>query len=604
MKSTPEVEVTGRRDFDFAPDRLPFLIEPPAQFAPGGSIHVVFVHDPNRQNVLSGEAFSSQIGERDLGGLLQELVSRSRHDVDRHPTSSRAYVTLGLALLQSHDPNAAVVEFQRALEFEPFNYTAMANLAHAEVLRGNVDAGWRLYSRLLEMRPEDAATLANLARLSALRSNYQEAIRLLKHAVSLDAGNASYRFDLGMMLLLADKKNEAISELKVAARTDVRSAAMHHGLGVGYLVNGNTEKAMRAFKVALKLSPDSEDVIHSVAAVYLIDGHLPEAMSLLKSHLYRVPKDVTARDMLSWTYFVQKCYREAGEQLHAALEWIDDSREDTAAEKGRLLNNLALCYWGQRKRPDAARKFAEAIAIDPGSKPIAYQNYGRLLFETGRLDDARGVLEECKDRFPDDATTVLLLATVLSEMREYDRAISILVGSIRLGNVSPDIYGCLGGLLVDERPDLGAALQVLVEGNERYPNDPGIVNNLAYAYLIHGDTARARAVLERLPESDGKRVVITATKGLLCIREGNLDEGARLYREASRIASDSDDGRLAAIVRQKMHLELARAYLQRGGIDDVAREVEVGLSEYGKGSYHRDLIALKEMLRGQSRPRG
>jgi tetratricopeptide (TPR) repeat protein len=67
------------------------------------------------------------------------------------------------------------------------------------------------------------------------------------------------------------------------------------------------------------------------------------------------------------------------------------------------------------------------------------------------------------------------------------------------------------------------------------PDDPGILNNLAYCLLELGKIPEAESALARAksdPDKPGLEPALKATKGLLAFRKGDLAEGRRLYLEA------------------------------------------------------------------------
>ena len=94
-----------------------------------------------------------------------------------------------------------------------------------------------------------------------------------------------------------------------------------------------------------------------------------------------------------------------------------------------------------------------------------------------------------------------------------------------------------------------------------------------------------------------RKVTWTATWGLLHLWEGDLERGAELYREAVATATSQGDRKLASKVRQKMHLEVARAQVRCGNLDEAARHVEQGLKvRPGKRASSRTFPTSKRSL--------
>lgn len=161
-------------------------------------------------------------------------------------------------------------------------------------------------------------------------------------------------------------------------------------------------------------------------------------------------------------------------------------------------------------------------------------------------------------------------------------------------------YGMLGSLFVDAKRDPKAAFAVAEEARHRFGDTPQMANNIAYTHLMQGAVAAARATLATIPDDipDDARITLSATRGLLRLWEGDIQGGIAGYREAERVATRQGKSNLLGQIRQKMHLELARAYLRQGKSAEARKEVGKGLllKDRGNKLYHRDLESLSHAL--------
>jgi ATP/maltotriose-dependent transcriptional regulator MalT len=112
-----------------------------------------------------------------------------------------------------------------------------------------------------------------------------------------------------------------------------------------------------------------------------------------------------------------------------------------------------------------------------------------------------------------------------------------------------------------------------------------------------GRLEEADTVLASVPpdESDNS-IHLTATRGLAELLRGHLREAERLYREAETKAREQGRPALARTVRQKMHLEMAKALQQAGQVSEAVRHVKSGLSLTGSQAYRGDLQDLQKAL--------
>jgi hypothetical protein len=119
---------------------------------------------------------------------------------------------------------------------------------------------------------------------------------------------------------------------------------------------------------------------------------------------------------------------------------------------------------------------------------------------------------------------------------------------------------------------------------------------------MRGRQAEARSVLLSLKIDEKNfrledRAALTATWGLLHFWENDFKAGIECYQRAETIASESSQKNLPATVRQKMHLELARAFLRLKDLERAKSEIQRGLTiKDGRSFYERDLAVLNEGL--------
>jgi Flp pilus assembly protein TadD len=532
-------------------------------------------------------------------GVQERIIARTRRDVERHPNSARAHTNLGLALLNSGDATGAMREFEVALEYEPNSYIAAVNLARSKMGAGDIDSAEIIYEKTLKHHPNDPSSLMSLAFIRMRRDDFIGAARLLKGAVAHNEKAPLPRYHLAMVLLKLGKANEAISQLKLAARLDVRSPELHHALGVAYMIGGQPKRAARAFKTALVLAPHQVDAIHGLAIVFLQEGDLQGAIALLQQQIERTPEDRNGRELLAHAYVNTRQYERARFQLSYVLQKTAADPKQSGAEQARLANNIATCFSFEGHWAEARRWLTVAIESQPDN-PLPYLNLARLQLTEGHVGDAVTLLEKCKNRFNGDETVRKLLAVSYEQLGEYDAAIAQLSPLVGSQSVSLQTLAHLGALLGERRNDFAAAFAVFEEALRRYPLSPLIINNYAYTHLMNGHVDEARTLLNALPKGTELYPELLATFGLLRFWEGDLQQGRNLYQQAADHASSKGNSALARIVRQKMHLELARAYIRRHDTRSAMQHIRSGLSvKQGRVDYCRDLERTLEALRNE-----
>ena len=531
-------------------------------------------------------------GER----FLADAVARSKRDVDKHPDSPRARMNLGLALMNADQLDRAIVEFESALVIDPAHYSALAHLMTARFRRGEVDQAEGLAASLRQQFPTDTVGPIMLAWIAMRRGQSQRAVAELEDAVRLDQKSPLPRYLLGMVSMARQQERKAIAHLKAATRLDPRSPVFQRGLGVVYAVHGDLKRAVRAFKTSLALDPNALESVCGLAKVLMQQGSAESAIQLLSDHLARHGNDRVVDELLAQAYRTQQEFRLAQNHLLRALRSLgDDESREALSERARLMNNVGIACLSRSDLGAAEKWFRQSLDLMP--HPTAFQNLHATYLTLSNVKSARRVLNEWFDKYPENNDVQVLVAVNRAEEGDRERGICELRELIKRGVVTPEALGGLGALLSDDEGSLDAALAVLREARDRFPEETVILNNLAYVHLMRGEPREARKVLESLGVEDREHsVYLTATWGLLLLWEGDLSGAVEFYESAAKLASSFGRRVLARTARQKMHLELARHFLREGDRQQAGIEAEKGLLIRCGSKYEKSLRDIYEKL--------
>lgn len=587
------------KEFAFSPPQ--FQLEPPADnpFAAmlpstitrnEGSFDITWAETPIQPGILQAE------------GMLDEIINRTRLDVERFPSSAQVRSNYGLALVNRGRLEEAANEFSTALELAASHFVSLSNLARVRTLQGRFDEAESLFEKLSRAYPREIAPLVNISYIALRRNSFDKAVTTLKRAIQVDEYAMLPRYLLAIALISLQRPKDAITHLRMAAKGEVRSPSVYQALGVAYLMAGDPKRAVRSFRTVLALAPDNKDAVIALSNVLLQFGHAAALVELLAAYSEKIPDDVTARELLGLAYWEQKQIPAARAQFLSALRNIQGGSEEELRAKSRVMNNVGVCFDHLGDLEQAAQWYSRANQVHDVFDIVANHNLARLRIRQGRFEQAWKILELCREREPQNHSTPELQAFILEKEQRYDEAFQLLTVEIATGNANPGAYSGMGWILADVKRDFHSAGEILSEGLRRHPRDPYLSNNLAYTLLMSGMPGEARRILESIPPETkpqpiDTQVLLTATWGLLHLWEGDLEKGREQYRVAERLARDSRQANLSSIVRQKMHLELARAFLRASNVDAARSEVLDGLSvRNGRDVYQEDLIALREKL--------
>lgn len=547
----------------------------------------------NDDGIVLDWALPMDVTPAEVGAALgPDIVMRSEREVQKYPTSSRARTNLAVALANTGEVRRAITVFREALELNRNDYVAASTLGRVLVEQNRLDEAEILYKDLRARFPRNLTPLISLAILVMRRGEFDESERLLREGKSFGVNNAALDYHLAVLLLRRGDPGAAIKQLRRALEIDERSPSLYQVLGIAYALAGNDAKSSRAFNTALKLAPHFGDAARGLANILLRVGQVDAAIDGLNQYLQKSPEDSEARLILARGYLGKQRYSSARAQFAEVYEHSPESTNSDKAKKSEFANDIAVCYYGERELNAAERWFVKAVDLSPSHGALPYRNLGGLYLQLDRPQSAISILDRGKALFTDPKIPVLLsVAWELSG--RTDRAIAELQPLADAEIVEVNVYAVLGCYLGDML-QYTLALAVLEKGRIMFPHDDLIANNLAYMYLMTDRVSEARQVLESTKTED---VALTATRGLLLLKEGNIEGARRLYSTATTLALQKGNRDLAETARQKMHLEFARYFLSRGNNAAASLEIEKGLKvRKGRRAYRADLERVKESL--------
>ena len=147
-------------------------------------------------------------------GRYAEALDMALRAVETGPENPSAYCALANARQSLGDFDDAVVNFQKALEYDPAHFPALTNLAGIYVRDGNFAAALELDTRAIQAKPSQSALWVNRGYTKLWALDMAGAEADLKHALELSANNALARWNLAYVHMLQNRYREAWPNFK------------------------------------------------------------------------------------------------------------------------------------------------------------------------------------------------------------------------------------------------------------------------------------------------------------------------------------------------------------------------------------------------------
>ena len=366
----------------------------------------------------------------------------------------------GYANLQSGDFEAAIREFETAIEREPGNPERYFDVARAYFASGDPDAASDLIQEAVELTPGDSDVHELAGWVYQELGLHEEAAGEFRVALELDpqehwlyATIADSYLAAGLPEQAATVLAEGLADPEVA--TDFGSL---ESIGWVFLSLGDPAQAEKTFDQAIAAGADTPGPWEGLAEAVYQQGNVADALGVLAEGIGNFPEHAPF-------------FHRAG-QLH----------------------------WERGRYDPAVVAFQHAIELEPANSSH-YSALASLLVELGREADAEGLLAGGLAAYPTEPGFYGDLASFYISQERYAEAVPLYE---TLTQVEPD-NGWWFAYLADTYRNLGdpeSARRVLAEAADRSSGDGWLNDFIGWIFVGLGDCDNALGHFEYALELD------------------------------------------------------------------------------------------------------
>lgn len=483
---------------------------------------------PTREPVLVPPSLQSR------ADTATSEVQHARQILTRFPSSSTARCRLAQALFAGGELTEAVEVAQTVVDHSSGRADRLSVLAAAYVL---LAAGRADLVNNAVQGYDNAATRVVRARAAAARNELSVALQYLEGATSYDAATTR-----ASILMELNRYAEAVHAYRQAIDLGPVTSDIMINLAQAHEATGSTVNALRAATVATGLSPLRIDAAVVLAFMRSENGDKDGALAELKRVETIRPTSIRPPLFLATLRFamgdhdralqeMRRLRRQADPRFWKATQPERDQLETITVLSRMRVGDLTAAHGRDR----LLRLWVQSGYVNEVAGQAALAGYVRS-------SDAK-TLRPLVERFaavvpPRSAHWAQFQLALVEE--SFNDALVEAKEWLRVAPTSFPAAAAVMSIECDIRHDPAAAAQVGKEFRRRSPNNVDMVNTLAYYMILAGDTEEASRLLASPVTSSP---IITATRGLLAIYSGRVDEGRALYQQAAAMAAHSPGGR-------------------------------------------------------------
>jgi tetratricopeptide (TPR) repeat protein len=483
----------------------------------------------------------------------------------RNPDLAPAHEILGLIDASDGAFNAAIASFERAVELNPNNGTALTKLGDVHLLLGDRVTARGYFERALSILPDDRLTHQRLGLLAEEDGDTAAAIRHFEAGIrGTPAEYLGVKLNLALLYNATGAHDRALEVLADFAEGE-QPALVHRALASAHLGLGETDAAVAQYRAALASDPADTPSRLGLGLALTAMGDSDGAIELLAPLHAADPSDADAALTLARAHRAADDLAAARAVLAVARAAADPAAPQLYAEEAALLMSEG--------------ETAEAEALwralrDAHPQAVAgHLGLGGVLGFQRRYEEAAEVLDTGLALAPDHPGLLRAAARAAQQRGLADQALALAERLATTGAALPqDLFLKAGLEEAADAPETAMATYraLIAEAPEFWP----ALNNLAVLLIETGAAAEAVDLAATAHALAPDSVPVAHTLGWAQFNAGDAAAAAPLLAEAASRAPENAIylAHLADAEFALGRIESARATLERAraaGLDDA-----------------------------------
>ena len=461
---------------------------------------------------------------------------------------------------EAGDDARAAEEYETLLQQYPDDWNVVELTAHAYNAVGRFKEADALFDRAIEMQPQDVSLRFRVAVVHEARGETERAQEELAKVVELDPQGAVGRSALerlglkeGLDLMRENKLDQALTVLERVLSRVPNEPLTNLNAGILYQRLGRNAEAEAAYKRTLAAVPDNADASLRLGRLYEATGRVDEAIEALEAVVKRAQGSPQAREAQGR---LARLYDQKSRSVAQALESGGGDVEQ-AVTLGRHLYDS--------DQGAAAQRVLEAVVGRDASNAEAYFWLAKLYLKAGQQAKGVATMERSARLAPENMRLQEELGAAyersqqLSEAQQvYEQALGKATDEKIVARLTKRL-GLLRARRADASGDKQGALRELQALDEKYPNDPQLMQALALSYENLGQTDQADRLFDSLIAQRPNSVPLRMRRAAELARRKRFPEAEAQYKKVIDIDSTNRTARL----------NLGRLYIDMGRYEEA-----------------------------------
>jgi tetratricopeptide (TPR) repeat protein len=398
---------------------------------------------------------------------------------------------------------------------------------------GRVSEAQSYSEKAIKIDPNNVEGRLLIAWLAAGNANWQEAEAQYVEVLSLDPLNEEALSYLGALYAESGRMDEAVATF---TRLGKQSPALYlpdYYLGRLAQKRERRAEAISYFRKSLKKNPNFTPAMAELALIYEQENRFREAESIYRQMIKLQPDSTVPQARLSHILLKTGRKNQAVELLKQMSKSLPNSMD---AVQASIVVGLAYIDEGMFK--EAAKELEGALAQSPTNDTVKYL-LASLMAELGNQDRAARLLEEVRPTSEYFVDSKLLLCTILILQDKREAAFDMLANARTQAPTSPQLV-LAHGSLYEEASNFKQAREIYLKSIPKFPKIAELTFRLGFVEDKLGNKpACIKAMRQTIDMDPNHAEALNYLAYTWAEMDQNLDEALKLALKANFLKPDN-----------------------------------------------------------------
>ena len=432
----------------------------------------------------------------------------------KRPNDAAVFTMRGEILIAMKNREGARAAFEKALSIKASHYPAAAKLAELDVQAGKLDDAKRRFESVIAADPKNVqAYLALAGIVSGSGGNLDEVVALIGKAIAANPSDVKARVALVEANLRGKEPKKALAAAQDALAALPDSAALVDVLAQAQFAAGDRNQALVTYGKLSALQPKSPLPFYKMAEVNAVSKDTEEAIRNLRKALGIQPDFLEGQRALIALYLGGGRFREA----QAIAQDVQKQRPKEAHGYG-FAGDIAA---SQKQWPEAIKAYRTGLERVPAAEILAIKLLAALDASGNKADADRFSASWLKDH-PKDAAFRSFMAEQLGRQQNWAGAVQQYRIILEQQPNNPAVMNNLAWAMGKAKDP--KALEIAEKANTLAPNQPVVMDTLASLLMEKGEVGRAKDLLKKAVEIGNAKPDIRLNYARVLVQAGDKAE--------------------------------------------------------------------------------